>query len=129
MTLNQLLWKLTKETFHSWWRYLGRSNKNIYNLLNIMLRITPWILILMLHIRQSIYLVLTSFLSSWFLMLHITFDKISTALAIQFWNKGRYTWYMWSNDMFILWNYISAIFYEDREFCLQILPKQHAFVH
>ena len=29
--------------------------------------------------------------------------------------------------MFILWNSISAIFYEDRECCLQILPKQHTF--
>ena len=29
--------------------------------------------------------------------------------------------------MFILWNSISAIFYEDRECCLHILPKQHTF--
>ena len=43
--------------------------------------------------------------------------------------KGRYTQYMWTNDMFILWNCIPAIFYEDREYCLEILPKQHAFVH
>ena len=41
--------------------------------------------------------------------------------------KGGYTRYMWSNDMFILWNRISVICYEDRECCLQILPKQHAF--
>ena len=42
--------------------------------------------------------------------------------------KGRYTGYMWSNNMFILWNHISANFY-DRECCSHILPKQHAFVH
>ena len=40
--------------------------------------------------------------------------------------KGRCARYTWSNDMFILWNCISAIFYKDRECCLQILPKQHA---
>ena len=43
------------------------------------------------------------------LMFHITFNEVSTTLFIQFWYKGRYTWYMWSNDMFILWNCISAI--------------------
>ena len=30
---------------------------------------------------------------------------------------------MWNNDIFILWNHISAIFYEYRECCLHILPK------
>ena len=30
---------------------------------------------------------------------------------------------MWKNGMFILWNYISDIFYEDRECGLHILPK------
>ena len=30
---------------------------------------------------------------------------------------------MWNNDMFILWNHGSAIFYEDREFSSHILPK------
>ena len=34
--------------------------------------------------------------------------------------------YMWSNDMFVLWNRISAIFYEDRKYYLHIFPKQHA---
>ena len=87
-----------------------------------MLHITPWILMLMLHIRQSIYLVLTNILSTSFLMFHITFNEISTTLSIQFWYKGRYTRYMWSNDMFILWNCISAIFYEDRKYCLHIFP-------
>ena len=43
--------------------------------------------------------------------------------------KGRCTGYMWSNDMFVLWNRISAIFYEDRKYCLHIFPKQHALVH
>ena len=34
--------------------------------------------------------------------------------------KGRCTRYMWSNNMFVLWNRISAIFYEDRKYCLHI---------
>ena len=37
--------------------------------------------------------------------------------------KGRYTRYMWKNGMFILWNHISDIIYEDRERGLHILPK------
>ena len=37
--------------------------------------------------------------------------------------KGRYTEYMWTNDVFMLWNHISDIFYEDRECGLHILPK------
>ena len=82
MTLNQLFWKLTKEKFHPSWGYFGRSSKNIYNLLKIMLHITLWTLILMLHIRQSICLVLTNVLSTSFLMFHIryighTFDTHS----------------------------------------------------
>ena len=48
-------------------------------------------------------------LSTSFLMSHITLNEISTTLSIQFWYKGRYTRYMWSNDMLILWNCISAI--------------------
>ena len=43
--------------------------------------------------------------------------------------KGRCPPYMWSNDMFVLWNRIFVIFYEDRECCLRIFPKQHALVH
>ena len=62
-------------------------------------------------------------------MFHITFNEISTTLSIQVWYRGKYTRYMWSNDMFILWNCISASFYKDREYCLHILPKQHTFVH
>ena len=83
-----------------------------------MLHTTPWTLMLMLHIRQSIYLVLTNVLSTSFLMFHITFDEICTTLYNS--GKGRCTWYMWSNDMFVLWNRISAIFYEDRKYCLHI---------
>ena len=48
----------------SFMRLILRSSKNIYNLLSIMLHITPWNLMLMLHIRQSIYLVLTNVLPS-----------------------------------------------------------------
>ena len=110
MTLNQLFLKLTKETFHPSWSYFGRSSKNIYNLPKIMLHITPWTLILMLHIRQSIYLVLTNVLSTSFLMFHITFNEISTTLSIQFWYKGRYTGCMWSNDISILWNWFLLFF-------------------
>ena len=91
-------------------RLFWRSSKIIYNLRKIMLHITPWTLALMLHIRQSIYLVLINVLSTSFLIFHITFDEISTALSIQFWSKGRYIRYMRSNDMFILWNRISTIF-------------------
>ena len=128
MTLNQLFWKPTKEKFHPLWGYFGRSSKNIYNLLKIMLHITPWTLILMLHIRQSIYLVLTNVLSTSFLMFHMHLMKLAQYCLYNS-GKGKYTWYIWRNDMFILWSCISAIFYEDRECCLQILPKQHAFVH
>ena len=129
MTLNKLFSKLNKEKFHPSWGYFGRSIKNIYILPKLMLHITPWTLILMLHIRQSIYLVLTNVLSISFLMFHITFNEISTTLSMQLWYKGRYIRYMWSNDMFILWNCISGIFYKDREFCLHVLPKQHTLVH
>ena len=110
MTLNQLFSKLTKEKFHLSWGYFERSSKNISNLPKIVLHITPWTLMLMLHIRQSIYLVLTNVLSTSFLIFHITFNEISITLSIQFWYKGRYTRCMWSNDMFILWNCISASF-------------------
>ena len=37
--------------------------------------------------------------------------------------KDRCTQYMWSNDMFVRWNHISATFYEDRVCCLHIFPK------
>ena len=67
VTLNQLFSKLTKEKFHPSWGYFGRSSKNVYNLPKIMLHITPWTLILMLHIRQSICLVLTNVLFTYLL--------------------------------------------------------------
>ena len=55
----------------------GAAKISIYSLLSIMLHITPWTLMLMLHIRQSIYLVLTNVLSASFLIVYITFDEIS----------------------------------------------------
>ena len=73
----------------------------------------------MLRIKQSIYLALKNVFSTSFLMCHITFNEISATLSIQFWYKGRYTRYIRSNDMFILWiqsirnvipwNHVSAI--------------------
>ena len=38
------------------------------------------------------------------------------------------TRYERSNDMSVLWNRISGIFYENRKYCLHIFPKQHALV-
>ena len=129
MPLNQLFPKLTKEIYHPSWGYFGGSSKNIFNLPKIMLHTTPWTLILMLNVRQSVCLVLTNVLSTSFLMFHIIFNEIRATLSIQFWYKRRCTRYKWSNNMFILWNCISAIFYKDRECCLHILPKQDTFVH
>ena len=43
--------------------------------------------------------------------------------------EGRCTRYMWSNNIFVLWNRISAVFYEDRKCCLHIFPKQHTFAN
>ena len=54
MTLNQFS-KLAKEKFRPSWGYFLRTSRNIYNLSKIMPHITPWTLILMLHIRQSVY--------------------------------------------------------------------------
>ena len=82
-----------------------------------MLHITPCTLILMLQIRQSIYLVLTNVLPASFLMFHITFNEISTSL----YNSG-YTGCMCDN-MFILWKHVFSIFYEDRECCFTHLVK------
>ena len=65
-------------------RLFWEDSKNVYNLLKIILS-SPWTLILMLHTRQSIYLVLTNVLSASFLMFYITFDEISATLSIQFW--------------------------------------------
>ena len=85
MTLNRLFSKLTKEKFYSSWGYFGRSSKNIYNLPKVMLHIIPWTLILILHIRQSMYLVLTNVLSTSFLM--FTLHLMKSAHSIQ-WYKG-----------------------------------------
>ena len=107
-----------------------RSSKIIWNLLSVMLHITPWLLMLMLHIRQSNYLVLTNVLSTSFLNVpHYIRWTLSAQHCLYNSGKGRCTRYMWSNDMFVLWNRISAIFYEDRKYCLHIFPKQHALVH
>ena len=125
--------KLTKEKFTLHEFNFGRAttiSTIFYHIISphiISLHITPWILILMLHIRQSNYLLLTNVLSTSFLMFHITFDEISTTLNSS--SKGRCTRYMWSNDMFVFWNCISAIFHKDRKYCLHIFPKQHALVH
>ena len=90
-------------------------------------RISQWTLMLMLHIRQSIYLVLTNVLPTLFRMFHITFDEIITTLYNS--SKGRSTRYMWNNDIFVLWNRVSSIFYKAREYCLLIFSKQHTLVH
>ena len=37
--------------------------------------------------------------------------------------SGRYTRYIWNNEMFIIWNHIADLFYEDPEVGLHILPK------
>ena len=67
---------------------------------------------LMLHIRQSIYLVLTNVLSVSFLIVHITFDEISKSAQHCLYNSGkdRCTRYMWSNNMFVVWNPILLFF-------------------
>ena len=37
--------------------------------------------------------------------------------------SNRCTRYMWNDGMYIIWNHIADIFYEDRECGLHILPK------
>ena len=128
MNLNQLFSKLTKEKFHPSWGYFGRSSINIYNLSKIMLHITPWILILMLHIRQSTYLVLTNVLSASFLMFHITFNEISTTLL---YNSGIKVDILDTRGAMI-WSYFGIVFllfFIKIENAVYILPKQHTFVH
>ena len=93
MTLNQLFSKLTKEKFHPSWGYFGRRSKNIYNLPKVILHITPWTLIQMLHIRESLCLALTNVLSNSFLIFHITFNEVSTTLSIQFYYKAMISSY------------------------------------
>ena len=84
------------------------QKKNIYKVLKIMLHITPWTLMLMLHIRQLIYLVLTNVLSTSLLMFDIYLIKLVQHCLYNS-SKGKYSQYIWSNDMFILPNCISAI--------------------
>ena len=132
-SISQTSSKLTKEKFTLHEFNFGRAttiSTIFYDIISphiISLHITPWTLILMLHIRQSNYLLVTNVLFTSFLMFHITFDEISTTLNSS--SKGRCTRYMWSNDMFVFWNCISAIFHKDRKYCLHIFPKQHALVH
>ena len=52
-------------------------------------------------------------------MFQITFYEISTTLYIYIDILDAYGTVI----MFILWNHISTISYEDRECCLHILPK------
>ena len=37
--------------------------------------------------------------------------------------SGKFTRYMWNGGMFLLWNHIADIFYEDQECGLHIFPK------
>ena len=57
---------------------------------------------------------LTNFLSTLFLLFHVTFDEISTTLSYNS-GEGRCAQYMCSNDIFVLWSRIYAIFHEDRK--------------
>ena len=84
-----------------------------------MLHITQWTLILMLHIRQMFWQMFY-LLHFWCSTLHL---MKSAQHCLYNTGKGRYTRCIRNNEMFILWNHISAIFYEDREYCLHILPK------
>ena len=70
---------------------------------------------------DSTYSVLTNVLSTSFLISILHSIKSSQHCLCNS-SKGRCTRYMWSNDMFVLWNCISAIFYEDRKYCLHIFP-------
>ena len=65
-----------------------------------------------------------------FYLLHFWCSTLNLVKSAQHcpYNYSRYTLYMWSDVMLILWNRISTIFYKDRECCLHILPKQHHFL-
>ena len=82
MTLNQLFWKLTKEKFTLHAVNFGGAVKistmfyQYQPIYQPILHINLLTLMLMLHIRESNYLVLTNALSTPFLMSHITFDGI-----------------------------------------------------
>ena len=75
MTLNQLFWKLTKEKFTLHEVNFGGAVKNLQSFVNNA-TYHPMNPNAMLHIRQSIYLVLTNVLSASFLIVHITLDEI-----------------------------------------------------
>ena len=128
MTLNQLFSKLTKEKFHPSWGCFGRNSKNIYNLPKIMLPITPWTLILMLHISQSIYLVQTNVLSTsyWYSTLHLMKSAqhclYNSGIKVDILDTYGAMIYSYFGIAFLL------LFYKDRECCLHTLPKQHTFV-
>ena len=49
-------WKLTKYKFPSSWGYFGRSSKNIYNLLQTILNITPWLYVIVCRLHQNLKL-------------------------------------------------------------------------
>ena len=38
-------------------------------------------------------------------------------------DSGKFTRYIWNGGMFLLWNHIADVFYEDQECGLHILPK------
>ena len=107
MTLNQLFWELTTENFHPSWGYFGRSSKNIYNLLKILSRHEFWC---------WCYIPDSQFIQFWqmFYLLHFWCSTLHLMKSAQhcLYNsgKGRYTQYIWSNDVLIHWNRISAIF-------------------
>ena len=77
----------------------------------------------MLRIRQSIHLVLTNALSASFLIVHITFDEISTTLYNS--GNGRCTQNMWSNDKFVLLLFFMKI----ENIAYTSFQKEHALVH
>ena len=53
-----------------------------------------------------------------FFLLHFWCSTLHSMKSVQHFlynsGKGRCTQYIWSNDIFVLWNRISAIFYKDR---------------
>ena len=109
-------WNWPKENLPFMRLILEEQQKYLHS--SIILHINPWTLMLMLHIRQSIY---------FWQMFYLIHFWCSTLHSME--GKGRCTQYMLSNDMFVLWNCISAIFYEDRKYCLHIFAKQHTLVH
>ena len=123
--LNQLFWKLTKERFTlREVNFVGAAKMS--SILSITLLITPWTLMLMLHIRQSVYLVLSCFICfisdcphyiQWnFITIlkyeHIIAPHVSSTSIFTRIVQTVLCWfrYIWSNDMFVLWNHISSTF-------------------